>query len=52
MLKIGKWYLVSEAEMEMIQWWLHLLDRHRELDQQKFCQDFQKEQEQEYEETV
>ena len=46
MLKIGKYYLVPETEMELIQWWLHLLDRHRELEQQNS----QREQEQDHEE--
>lgn len=32
MRKIGTLYIVSESEMETINWFLKLLDRHREQD--------------------
>ena len=32
MRKIGKLYIVPESEMETINWFLQLLDRHREQD--------------------
>lgn len=32
MWKIGKFYIVPESEMRVIDWWLTLLDRHRDRD--------------------
>lgn len=35
MRKIGKYYIVPEQEMDTINWWLKLLDRHREQDKKE-----------------
>lgn len=35
MKKIGKYYIVSETEMDTINWWLKLLDRRREQDKKE-----------------
>lgn len=32
MWKIGRFYIVPESEMRVIEWWLTLLDRHRDRD--------------------
>ena len=32
MWKIGGFYIVPESEMRVIEWWLELLDRHRDRD--------------------
>lgn len=32
MWKIGHFYIVPESEMRTIDWWLTLLDRHRDRD--------------------
>lgn len=32
MWKIGRFYIVPESEMRVIDWWLTLLDRHRSRD--------------------
>ena len=35
MLKFGDIYIISKDEMETINWFLGLLDRHREQDKQR-----------------
>lgn len=35
MRKIGNLYIVSESEMNTINWFLELLDRHREQDKMR-----------------
>lgn len=42
MWKIGHFYIVPKLEMETINWWLTLLDRHREQDKKEYMKQHEK----------